>query len=158
MKMSPSSVHNYAFLTEANYRKGNYQEYIKILEDNVESTKRSTDALRNLMAGYLRLNRKDEFQKILKELNSRGEDLELARYNSFEKQKQAIALKSEKNALEWLDYEFKNRGAGITAIYVRPEWDELRTNPRVQEYISQTGLSSYAVKGDNPTANLPDAQ
>lgn len=153
-ELSPSNVFIYSIIHEAYYQKGDYQKYIEVLEKRVELENRSLPSLKLLADGYMRLNRKDDFQKILKELNNRGEHLDIARHKNFEEQKKALKAKALKGALDWLDYEFKNRGAGITAIHVRPEWDSLRNQPQIQEYIRQMKLLPYMTKGDEISESL----
>lgn len=88
-ELSPSNFYIYSIIHEAYYHKGDYQKYIELLEKRVELENRSAPALKILADGYRRLNRKDGFQKILKELNNRGEDLDVARHKTFEEQNKA---------------------------------------------------------------------
>ena len=152
MELSPANAIIPPFVLESLYQKGEHRQYIELLERQVEKTNRSNESLVMLARGYRQLNAKDDFQKILKELNKHGEYLEFTRYKTFEEQKKAFEAKELKDALRWLEYEYKNRGAGITAIHVNPEWDSIRSNPQVQEYIRQAGLLQYDVRAYVPNA------
>jgi tetratricopeptide (TPR) repeat protein len=138
LEISPENRTAMHWIRESYYGKGDYQEYINLAKKQVNEKEPKADDLKGLALAYFRTNRKSEGQKILNELKRR-ENTEFDRWGSY------WVYGDTKKLFEWLEYERKHRGAGITMINNYPAWDELRPHPRIQDYIRLTGLSSKAV-------------
>ena len=133
--MSPGNGYMREIIISAYYHKGVYEEYINRQQERVRLTGRKPETLRALAVAYYRVNRKSEGQKILNELKQRGESLELDAVQTY------TIFGDEKKIYEYLESEYGYREAGITQIHNHPDWDDLRSDPRIQEYIRLTGLS-----------------
>jgi tetratricopeptide (TPR) repeat protein len=141
LELAPENRTARWWISESYYRKGDYQEYLNQAQKPVNTKERKADDLRTLAIAYFRLKRKDDGQKILNELKQRGESTEFGHLGDY------WAYGDMKKIFEWFEYEYKNRGAGITMVNNYPDWDELRSHPRIQEYIRLIKLPQYEVKG-----------
>lgn len=137
LELAPDNEYMRAIIAGAYYQKGAYQEYINQHEEKVRLTERKPDALRALAVAYFGVNRKSEGQKIFDELKLRGESVELDPLSTY------YVFGEKKKLYQLLESEYKYRGAGITDIQNNPGWDDVRSDPRIQEYIRLTGLSQY---------------
>ena len=135
LEISPDNGYMREIIMGAYYHKGAYEEYINRQQERVRLTGRQPEALRALATAYYLVNRKNEGQKILDELKQRGESLELDPLSHY------FVFGDKKKIYELLEKEYGYRGAGITQIHNHPDWDDLRADPRIQEYIRLTGLS-----------------
>ncbi len=77
LELAPDNMFVRGIISLAYYRKGSYQEFINSLQEMINLTGRKPDELRALAAAYFHLNRKDEGQKIIKELRQRRESIAL---------------------------------------------------------------------------------
>jgi eukaryotic-like serine/threonine-protein kinase len=142
LELAPESAIPKDWIISSYYSKGDYQECISQMQKLVNEKGSEPDYLKGLAVAYFRLNRKSEGQKILNELKQRGESIELDLWGDY------WVYGDTKKMFKWLEDDYKNRGAGVTMIHNHPGWDEIRSHPRIQEYIRLTGLSEYEVKVD----------
>lgn len=119
-------------LADCYYQKRMYRESLAEREQQVIESNRDPGALRWLAANYLRLGYREQGQRVLDELEQRGESLgPMERYWAF---------RDKDKAFEWLEYEYENRGGGLTHLKVHPLYDDLHSDPRFADLVRRVGL------------------
>lgn len=142
LELAPESETPKHWIISSYLSKGDYEEGISQVQNLVNEKGSDPHYLKGLAVIYFRVNRKNEGQKILNDLKRRAESTELDLWGDY------WIYGDTKKMFEWLEYDYRNRGAGVTMIHNHPGWDAVRSHPRIREYIRQTRLSQYIIKSD----------
>jgi TolB-like protein len=140
LELAPDNAYMRALILSSYLHKGAQQEYIGSLQEQVRLSGRKPADLQDLATGFFRLNRKEEGRQVLNELQQRGVK------PVFDELSEYFVFGDKQKIYEMLQREYNYRGAGITMIHRHPDFDEIRSDPRIQEYIRLTGLSQFQIK------------
>ena len=135
--MDPNFVRAHFLLGRALEQKREFAEAIAEFNKAVSLSQESTEVLAALGQGYAAWGKRDEAQKILKELEGRSKEIYISPHFM------AIiyaSLSENDRAFEWLDKALEKRFPPLIYLEVNPIWDNLRSDPRYEEMLRRIGL------------------
>ena len=135
--MDPNFVRAHFLLGRALEQKREFAEAIAEFNKAVALSQDSTEVLAALGQGYAASGKRDEAQKILKELAGRSKEIYISPHFM------AIiyaSLGDNDRAFEWLDKALEKRFPPLIYLEVNPIWDNLRSDPRYEDLLRRIGL------------------
>ncbi|HKC62032.1 MAG TPA: protein kinase, partial [Pyrinomonadaceae bacterium] len=135
--MDPNFVRAHFLLGRALEQKREFADAIAEFNKAVSLSEDSTEVLAALGQGYAAWGKRDEAQKILKELQGRSKEIYISPHFM------AIiyaSLSENDRAFEWLDKALEKRFPPLIYLEVNPIWDNLRSDPRYEEMLRRIGL------------------
>ncbi len=86
---------------------------------------------------YARAGKRAEAEKVLRDYE---QSLDQVGVNRFNIALIHLALGEKEKAIEWLERSLEKREPVLLALYAYPEWNEIRSDPRVQNIIKKIGF------------------
>jgi TolB-like protein/Tfp pilus assembly protein PilF len=129
----------YDKIAEAYLQEDRFEEAIKALQKGAAISNGASIIRGKLGYAYARAGRREEAEKILRELEEDSKTKYVSPY--------AIAvvycgLGEKDRAIDWLERACEERAGGVITIKIRPLWASLRSEPRFMKLVSKMGLNA----------------
>ena len=90
--------------------------------------------LQLLAVGYAMAGRRDDAERLVKEMRSPEHDRPVASYAIA---LTYVALRDDDRAMGWLETAFRDHDSSLTELAVDPMIDPIRSNPRFQSFAAR---------------------